>query len=88
MTAIVYLGEIFVASLLAIGLLAISHSRMSGGTALFVGGVMDGLLPNILFTALCCMALRHPNTGCIMPTLTRRSSQSFGRSGFVSPCPI
>ena len=50
----------------------------------------DGMdsLPNILFTALCCMALRHPNTGCIMPTLTRRSSQSFGRSGFVSPCPI
>jgi hypothetical protein len=34
MTAIVYLGEIFVAALLAIVLLAISHSRMSGGTAL------------------------------------------------------
>jgi sterol desaturase/sphingolipid hydroxylase (fatty acid hydroxylase superfamily) len=48
MTAIVYLGEIFVASLLAIGLLAISHSRMSGGTALFVGGVMGWTLAEYL----------------------------------------
>src|SRR5580704_19779457 len=44
MTAIVYLGEILVASLLAIVLLAISHFRMSGGTALFVGGVVGWTL--------------------------------------------
>jgi sterol desaturase/sphingolipid hydroxylase (fatty acid hydroxylase superfamily) len=48
MTAIVYLGEILVASLLAIVLLAISHFRMSGGTALFVGGVVGWTLAEYL----------------------------------------
>jgi hypothetical protein len=48
MTAIVYLGEILVASLLAIVLLAISHFRMSGGTALFVGGVVGWTLAGYL----------------------------------------
>jgi sterol desaturase/sphingolipid hydroxylase (fatty acid hydroxylase superfamily) len=40
MTAIVYLGEILVASLLAIVLLAISRLRMSSDAVLFAGGVV------------------------------------------------
>ena len=40
MTAIVYLGEMLVASLLAIVLLAISQLRMSSDAVLFAGGVV------------------------------------------------
>jgi hypothetical protein len=40
MTAIVYLSEILVASLLAIVLLAISQLRMSSDAVLFFGGVV------------------------------------------------
>jgi sterol desaturase/sphingolipid hydroxylase (fatty acid hydroxylase superfamily) len=40
MTAIVYFGEILVASLLAIVLLAISQLRMSSDAVLFAGGVV------------------------------------------------
>src|SRR3979411_2711754 len=40
MTAIVHLGEILVASLLAIVLLAISQLRMSSDAALFAAGVV------------------------------------------------
>ncbi len=48
MTAIAYLGEILVASSLAIALLAMTHFRMSGGTALFVGGVLGWTLAEYL----------------------------------------
>ena len=84
MTPVIYFGEMLVASLLAILLLVISHFRMSSDAALFVGGVIGWTLPNISFIALCCMASHRPNMGCIMLTPTRRSSQSFGRYGFVS----
>ena len=40
MTAIIYFGEMLVASVLAIVLLAISQLRMSSGAALFAGGVV------------------------------------------------
>jgi hypothetical protein len=40
MTAIVYFGEMLVASLLAIVLLAISQLRMSSNAVLFAGGVV------------------------------------------------
>ncbi len=40
MTAIIYFGEMLVASLLAIVLLAISQLRMSSDAVLFVGGVV------------------------------------------------
>ena len=40
MTAIIYFGEMLVASVLAIVLLAISQLRMSAGAALFAGGVV------------------------------------------------
>ena len=40
MTAIVYFGEMLVASLLAIVLLAVSQVGMSSNAALFVGGVV------------------------------------------------
>jgi hypothetical protein len=40
MTAIVYLGEMLAASLLAIFLLAISQLRMSSDAVLFAGGVL------------------------------------------------
>src|SRR5712672_558607 len=40
MTAIIYFGEILVASLLAIVLLAISQLRMSSNAVLFAGGVV------------------------------------------------
>jgi sterol desaturase/sphingolipid hydroxylase (fatty acid hydroxylase superfamily) len=40
MTAIVYFGEMLAASLLAIGLLAISQVRISFDAVLFVGGVV------------------------------------------------
>src|SRR5271168_962691 len=40
MTAIIYFGEILVASLLAIVLLAISQLRMSSDAVLFTGGVV------------------------------------------------
>ena len=40
MTAIIYFGEMLVASVLAIVLLAISQLRMSSGAALFAAGVV------------------------------------------------
>ena len=40
MTAIIYFGEMLVASLLAIVLLAISQLRMNSDAVLFVGGVV------------------------------------------------
>ncbi len=44
MTAIIYFGEMLVASLLAIALLAISRLPMSSGTVLFGGGVVGWTL--------------------------------------------
>ena len=44
MTAIVYFGEMLVASVLAIVLLAISRLPMSSGTVLFGGGVIGWTL--------------------------------------------
>jgi len=44
MTAFVFFGEILVASLLAIVLLAISRLPMSSGAALFAGGVVAWIL--------------------------------------------
>jgi hypothetical protein len=44
MTAIVYFGEMLVASLLAIVLLAISQLRMSSDALLFAGGVVGWTL--------------------------------------------
>jgi hypothetical protein len=40
MTAIIYLGEMLVASLLAIVLLAISQHRVSSDAGLFAGGIV------------------------------------------------
>ena len=48
MTAVIYLGEMLVASLLAILLLAISHFGMSGDAAPFVGGVVGWTLAEYL----------------------------------------
>jgi hypothetical protein len=59
MTAIVYFGEMLVASVLAIVLLAISRLPMSSGTVLFGGGVIGWTLGEY----------------CIMPNPTPRSSQ-------------
>ena len=84
MTATIYFGEMLVASLLAIVLLAISQLRMSSDAALFVAGVVVWTLPNRWFIALCCMISYQPNMAFIMPTPTRRSSRCFGRYGSVS----
>src|SRR6266568_952939 len=48
MTAIVYFGEMLVASLLAIVLLAISQLRMSSDAVLFAGGVVAFTLTEYL----------------------------------------
>ena len=84
MTAAIYFGEMLVASLLAIVLLAISQLRMSSDAALFVAGVVVWTLPNILLIALCCIISYQSNMAFITPTPTRRSSQYFGRYGSVS----
>jgi hypothetical protein len=67
MTAIIYFGEMLVASLLAIVLLAISQLRMSSSAVLFAGGVVALTLAEY-----------------VTPIPTTRSSQFFGRYGFVS----
>src|SRR6202166_1608122 len=48
MTAIIYFGEMLVASLLAIILLAISQLRMSSDAVLFAGGVLAWTLAEYL----------------------------------------
>src|SRR5260370_18413943 len=48
MTAIIYFGEMLVASLLAIVLLAVSKVGMSSDAALFVGGVVGWTLAEYL----------------------------------------
>jgi hypothetical protein len=88
MTAIIYFGEMLVASLLAIVLLAISQLRMSSDAVLFAGGVVALTLRNISCIALCCMVSHQSNIGYIMPVPTARSSQFFGKYGFVSPWSI
>jgi hypothetical protein len=45
---------------------------------------LRGPLPNTSCIVSCCMVSHQPNIGCIMPIPTARSSQSFGRYGFVS----
>jgi hypothetical protein len=84
MTSITYFGEMLVASALAIVLLAISPLRMSSDAVLFAGGVIALTLAGMSCIALCCMVSHQSNIGYIMPTPTTRSSQFFGKYGFVS----
>jgi hypothetical protein len=84
MTAIIYFGEMLVVSIFAIVLLVISPLELGSAAAVFVSGVALGRLPNTRSIALCSTISRQGNMGCIMPTLTNRSSQSFGKYGFVS----
>jgi hypothetical protein len=84
MTAIVYLGEMLVAFLLAIVLLAISQLRMSSDVVLFACGVVALTLAEYLVHRFVCMVSHQSNTGCIMPIPMARSSQVFGKYGFVS----
>jgi hypothetical protein len=56
MTAIIYFGEMLVASLLAIVLLAISQLRMSSDVVLFVGGVVA------LTLGEACLLLTRPRS--------------------------
>ena len=84
MTAIVYLGEMLVASLLAIVLLAISRLRMSSDAVLFAGGVVAWTLAEYVVHRFVLQGIHRPNIGSIMPTPTARSSQFFGKYGFVS----
>jgi hypothetical protein len=84
MTAIIYFGEMLVASLLAIALLAISRLPMSSDAVLFAKVSLRGPLPNISCIVSFCMVSHQPNIGCITPIPTERSSQFFGRYGFVS----
>ena len=84
MTAITYFGEMLVASALAIVLLAISPLRMSSDAVLFAGGVVALTLAEYLVNRFCCMVSHQSNIGYIMPTPATRSSQFFGKYGFVS----
>jgi hypothetical protein len=82
MTAIVYLGEILVASLLAIVLLAISHFRVSGGTALFVGGVVGWTVAvRISIIAWMKCEIRHGKPGGYSSFLLRGQSARIERPG-------
>jgi hypothetical protein len=64
--AMVYFGEMLVASLLAIVLVAISQLRMSFDAERFAGGIAALTLAGYLVRiALCCM-VSHPNVGDIM----------------------
>jgi hypothetical protein len=83
MTAIIYFGEMLVASLVATVLLVISRLSMSTGAVLFGGGVVAWTLAEYIVHR-CCTISRRENMGCIMPTLMERSSRFFGRYGFVS----
>ena len=84
MTAAIYFGEMLVASLLAIVLLAVSQLGMSSEVGLFVGGVVTLTLAEYACIVLRCMVSHQSNTGYIMPILTVRSSRFFGKYGFVS----
>ena len=84
MTAFIYFGEILVASLLAIVLLAISPFRLSSDATLFAAGIVAWTFAEYVVIALCCMVSYQPNMGVIMPAPTRRSSLFFGRYGPVS----
>jgi len=84
MTAIIYFGEMLVASLLAIVLLAISQLGMSSDAVLFAGGGVAWTLAEYLVHRFVLHGSHRPNIGCITPIPTTRSSQFFGRYGFVS----
>src|SRR6202035_3067366 len=78
MTAIVYLGEILVASLLAIVLLAISQLRMNSDAVLFVGGVVALTLAEYAVHRFVLHGfapiehrLHHANPDCAVQTVCR-----------------
>jgi hypothetical protein len=73
MTALIYFGEMLVASLLAILLLAISPFGLSSDATLFAAGIVAWTF-----------AEYQPNMGFIMPAPTQQSSLFFGRYGPVS----
>ena len=62
MTAIIYFGEMLVASLLAIVLLAISRLPMSSDAVLFGGGVVALTLAEYLVHSLCAASFRTNRT--------------------------
>ena len=84
MTAIVYLSEILIASLLAIVPPAISQLRMSSDAVLFAGGVVALTLAEYVVHRFCAVFVvsRQTNIGYIMPIPTTRSSQFFGKFAF------
>jgi hypothetical protein len=76
MTAIVYFGEMLVASLLAIVLLAISQLRMSSDAVLFAGGVVALTLAEYLVRRFVLHGfapiehrLHHANPDCAVLTI-------------------
>jgi hypothetical protein len=80
MTAIVYFGEMLVASLLAIVLLAISRLPMISDAMLFAGGVVAWTLAEYVVHRF----VLHGFAPTEHPIPTTRSAQSFRRYGFVS----
>ena len=84
MTAIIYFGEILVASLLAMVLLATSQLRMSSDAVLFVGGVVALTLAEYAVHRFVLHGfapiehrLHHANPDDAVLTI-------FGKYGFVS----
>ena len=84
MSAIIYFGEILVASLLAIVLLAISQLRMSSDAVLFAGGVVAWTFAEYVVHRFVLHGFAPTEHRQHLPTPTARSSQFFGKYGFVS----
>jgi hypothetical protein len=72
MTAIIYFGEILVASLLAMVLLATSQLRMSSDAVLFAVGVVAWTLAEYVVHRFMLLASHRPNIGSITPTPTTK----------------
>ena len=84
MTAIVYFGEMLAASLLAIVLLAISQLRISSNAVLFAGGVVALTLAEYVVHRFVLHGFAPTEHRLHHANPDDRSSQSFGRYGFVS----
>jgi hypothetical protein len=88
MTAIIYFGEIFVASLLVIALLSISPHGVLSASELFIGGVVVWTLVEYLVHRFVLHDFFPMRQGCIMQTTMSRCSRFSGKYGVVSQLSI